>query len=153
MQNRVMFESGRNDMLFALLCAYSGSRQNCLIIGLTATRGEQDLTGLGVDYLCCITARLLKLFFSLLPYHIQARRIAVVILHIIEHNSYSCIAHLSCSGVIRVNLHILSPSVYRIILPLTYYVNRLIGFFGKKISLTPKTGNQTYKNNVYQYSS
>ena len=104
-QYRMMFESGRDDMLFPLLPSDSCRGTDGLVVRFTAAGSKQDLRRVGVDHRRDLRPGAVQGLFGFLSQRIQAGRVAVSLFHIRDHGVDGRPAHLCSCCVICIYLH------------------------------------------------
>ena len=102
MQNRMMLERGGDYMLLALSCADSRRGNERLIICLAAAGGKGYFIGLAAENLSRLFARLSQRVRRSLSDGMEARRVAVDLVHIRQHRFYCCATRLCCGRVINI---------------------------------------------------
>ena len=84
-QNGMMLKSGGNNVLFSLPGAVSGSGDDGLIVGLTATGGEVNFPGLAAQDSSDTGAAVFQHFLGLLTNGVQGRGVAIEFLTAVDH--------------------------------------------------------------------
>ena len=103
MQNRMMLERGGDYMLLALSCTDRRRGNERLIICLAAAGGKGYFVGLAAENLSRLFARLSQRVRRSLSDGMEARRVAVDLVHIRQHRFYCCAARLCCGRVINID--------------------------------------------------
>ena len=108
-QNRVMLERGRDDVLFALPRTEHRGRDERHIVRLAAAGGEGQLPRLAAELPGDRLPRGIERLCRLLPCAVQAGGVAVDLRQIGQHGFDRRAAHFCCRGIVRVNSHGIPP--------------------------------------------
>ena len=103
MQNRMMLERGGDYMLLTLSCADCRRGDERLVISLAAAGGECYFIGLATENLGRLFACLSQRVRRSLSDGMEARRVAVDLVHIRQHRFYCCAARLCRGRVINID--------------------------------------------------